>query len=210
MREKALGKDHPEVATSFNNLAELLRTWKTGVSPEPLYRRALAIWESALGPDHPRLALGLGNLAAFYVTDGRTKEALRLQRRALSIRESALGPEHPDVAASLTVLGQTLRSVGKALRRNRFWAGPSPFASKRWAPAILTWPGASAHWPQFMRTEIRMKKPKPCCDDHCRFWRTHCPASHPETMACRAQLATVLQRNHQRASAAATMTSLRR
>jgi Tetratricopeptide repeat len=36
------------------------------------------------------------------------------------------------------------------------------------------------------------------------------PASHPETMECRAQLATALRRNHQKASAAATMTSLRR
>ena len=74
MREKALGKDHPEVATSLD-LAVRCWNWKTGVSPEPLYRRALAISGSALGPDHPRLALGLGNLAAFYVTDGRTKES---------------------------------------------------------------------------------------------------------------------------------------
>ena len=31
---------------------------------EPLYQRALAIWEKALGPDHPEVATSLNNLAA--------------------------------------------------------------------------------------------------------------------------------------------------
>lgn len=30
---------------------------------EPLYRRALVIWEAAMGPDHPQVATGLNNVA---------------------------------------------------------------------------------------------------------------------------------------------------
>ena len=52
--EKALGPDHPDVATSLNNLAELYRAQGAYARAEPLYERALAIWEKALGPDHPR------------------------------------------------------------------------------------------------------------------------------------------------------------
>ena len=33
---------------------------------EPLYRRALAIYEKSLGPDHPNVRLSLDNLAKLY------------------------------------------------------------------------------------------------------------------------------------------------
>ena len=33
---------------------------------EPLYKRALAIYEKALGPDHPYVATTLNNLAVLY------------------------------------------------------------------------------------------------------------------------------------------------
>ena len=41
--EKALGKDHPNVATSLNNLAGLYRDQGKYVEAEPLHKRALAI-----------------------------------------------------------------------------------------------------------------------------------------------------------------------
>ena len=56
IREKALGPDHPDVATSLNNLAELYRDQGRYADAEPLYKRALAIYEKALGPDHPNVA----------------------------------------------------------------------------------------------------------------------------------------------------------
>ena len=61
--EKALGPDHPDVATILNNLGELL--WDKGdyAGAEPLIRQALGIGEKALGPDHPDVAIRLNNLA---------------------------------------------------------------------------------------------------------------------------------------------------
>ena len=53
IEEKALGPEHPDVATSLNNLAELYRDQGKYGEAEPLYQRALAIDEKALGPDHP-------------------------------------------------------------------------------------------------------------------------------------------------------------
>jgi tetratricopeptide (TPR) repeat protein len=49
--EKALGPDHPSVATSLNNLAELHKAQGRYVDAEPLYKRSLAIKEKAPGPD---------------------------------------------------------------------------------------------------------------------------------------------------------------
>ncbi|MDP6180607.1 MAG: tetratricopeptide repeat protein, partial [Desulfatiglandales bacterium] len=79
--EKALGPDHPRVATSLNNLALLYSNLGDYAGAEPLYKRSLAIYEKALGPDHPDVALGLNNLAFLYVADGRIGEALNIFKK---------------------------------------------------------------------------------------------------------------------------------
>ncbi len=43
--EKEMGADHPDVATSLNTLAALYDTQGQYAAAEPLYKRALAIWE---------------------------------------------------------------------------------------------------------------------------------------------------------------------
>ncbi|NJO61976.1 MAG: tetratricopeptide repeat protein, partial [Richelia sp. RM2_1_2] len=45
IREKVLGKEHPDVATSLNNLAGLYESQGNYSSSEPLYLRSLAIRE---------------------------------------------------------------------------------------------------------------------------------------------------------------------
>ncbi|CAM9843341.1 unnamed protein product, partial [Ectocarpus sp. 13 AM-2016] len=63
IRQKALGFDHPDVAQSLNNYAELLRAQGKYDEAEPLYERSLAIREKALGPEHPDVAQSLNNRA---------------------------------------------------------------------------------------------------------------------------------------------------
>ena len=41
------------MARDLNNLASLLQDMNCPGEAEPLYRRALEIWEKNLGPDHP-------------------------------------------------------------------------------------------------------------------------------------------------------------
>ena len=94
-RVKVLGPDHPDVATSLNNLAALLKTQGKYAEAEPLYRRALAIDEKALGKDHPDVAIDLNNLALLLKTQGKFAATEPLFRRALAIDEKALGKDHP-------------------------------------------------------------------------------------------------------------------
>jgi tetratricopeptide (TPR) repeat protein len=112
--ENTFGPDHPNLATSLNNLAELYRRLQGKyAAAEPLYQRALAIYEKALGPDHPDVATSLNNLALLYYTQGKYAEAEPLFKRALGIREKALGPSHPDVAQSLNNLALLYAAQGK-------------------------------------------------------------------------------------------------
>ncbi|WP_438035765.1 tetratricopeptide repeat protein [Sorangium sp. So ce204] len=110
--EKALGRDHPDVATVLNNLAELYRAKGDYATAEPLYQRALTIREKALGREHPDVANSLNNLAELYRAKGDYATAEPLYQRALTIREKALGREHPDVAASLHNLAALYMAKG--------------------------------------------------------------------------------------------------
>jgi CHAT domain-containing protein/Tfp pilus assembly protein PilF len=112
IKEKALGPDHPDVATSLNNLADLLRATGDYVGARSLYERALAIREMALGPDHLDVAISLNNLAILRFATSDYAEARPLFQRALAIDEKALGPDHPDVAIGLNNLAGLLRVTG--------------------------------------------------------------------------------------------------
>ena len=112
IREKAFGPEHPEVATTLNNLAELYKSKGDYDAALPLYERALAIREKALGPEHPEVATTLNNLAGLYGAKGDYDAALPLYERDLEISEKALGPEHPDVATTLNNLAELYRVMG--------------------------------------------------------------------------------------------------
>jgi len=111
--EDLLGPDHPDVATSLNNLAELYRVLGRFAEAEPLYLRALMISEEALGQDHPYVAIWLNNLALLYDSQGRYEEAEPLYLRALKITEKALGPDHSKVATRLNNLAALYDSLGR-------------------------------------------------------------------------------------------------
>ena len=81
-----VGPDHPDVASSLNNLALIYHTQGGYAKAEPLYKRSLAIREKALGPDHPDVANSLNNLAKLYRDTGRMNDAEKLEARAKKIR----------------------------------------------------------------------------------------------------------------------------
>src|SRR5262249_47949660 len=95
------------------NLAELLRVTNRLGEAEPLYRRALAIFEKSLGPEHPDVARGLHNLAVLLPVTNRLSEAEPLYRRAPAINATSLGPEHPDVATDLNNLALLLKATNR-------------------------------------------------------------------------------------------------
>ncbi|MCL4262588.1 MAG: tetratricopeptide repeat protein [Anaerolineae bacterium] len=110
--EKALGPDHPTVATRLNNLGMLLKDEGDLAGARPYLERALAIDEKALGPDHPEVAIRLNNLGMLLQAEGDLTGARPYLERALAIDEKALGPDHPEVAIRLNNLGMLLQAEG--------------------------------------------------------------------------------------------------
>ena len=111
--EKSLGQNHPNVATSLNNLAELLRSTNRLSDAEPMYRRVIKIFEKSLGQNHPNVATALNNLAELLRASNRLSEAEPMYRRALKIDEASFGPDHPNVAFDLNNLALLLKATNR-------------------------------------------------------------------------------------------------
>ncbi len=81
------GEQDPRFATSLNNLAVLYDDRGKYDQAEPLYQRALAIWEKTLGPEHLDFATALENYAELLHKIGRDDEAEEIEARVKAIRE---------------------------------------------------------------------------------------------------------------------------
>jgi len=87
----------------LNNLAELYRSQGRFNDAEPLYQRALAIFERTLGLDDPDITPALNNLSSVY---GNQSRAEPFYQRPFAIGGKVLGPDHLDIADSLNNLAE--------------------------------------------------------------------------------------------------------
>ncbi|MFL5587294.1 MAG: tetratricopeptide repeat protein [Ktedonobacteraceae bacterium] len=108
-----LGEDHPDYATSLNNLATLYRAIGDYTQAETLYLEALTIQRKVLGEEHLDLAISLNNLATLYYMMGEYTKAEPLFQQALTIQGKVLGEEHLDLATSLNNFALLYRARGE-------------------------------------------------------------------------------------------------
>jgi tetratricopeptide (TPR) repeat protein len=76
--------DHPDVATSLQNLAKILADESKIPEAETLYRQVLALRRKLLGDEHPDVAQTLDSLAGTLQDRGSLGEAESIYRAALS------------------------------------------------------------------------------------------------------------------------------
>ncbi|QXE22478.1 NB-ARC domain protein [Richelia sinica FACHB-800] len=108
-----LGAEHPDVATSLNNLARLYDYQGRYKEAESLYLQALEMRQRLLGAEHPDVATSLSNLATLYHHQGRYEQAEPLDLQALKMYKRLLGAEHPYVATSLNNLAILYHHQGR-------------------------------------------------------------------------------------------------
>ncbi len=96
-----LPPDHPDLATSINNLG--YHRYRLGQYQDALvlYRQALDIRERVLGPNDPVVADTLNNIAELYKSMERLDEVVPLLNRVLEIRSRNYGPDDARLAAAM-------------------------------------------------------------------------------------------------------------
>ena len=87
IRKKVLGNNHPDTATSLDNLAALYQSQGRYTEAEPLYKQALAIRKQQLGDNHPDTATSLNNLAFLYQSQDDIPQAINYRTQALAVEE---------------------------------------------------------------------------------------------------------------------------
>ena len=113
LREKLLGPEHPESASTLKELANV--SWWLGHYEQALAEseRALALKTKALGPEHPETIAALNTSAGILRDVDRFDEARERLERVLALREKILGPDHPQVSTSLANLSIALGDMGR-------------------------------------------------------------------------------------------------
>ncbi len=75
LAKRVRGTEHPDTATSLNNLALLYKHINEYAKAEPLHQEALRIRQKVLGPEHSETATSLNNLAELYQDMGEYAKA---------------------------------------------------------------------------------------------------------------------------------------
>ena len=75
-QESVLGNEHPDIATSFNNIGEVYMEQGDSNKALVYYFKALSIKKKVLGINHPEIANTLNNIGLAYKKLGNYANAL--------------------------------------------------------------------------------------------------------------------------------------
>lgn len=112
MREKQLGRSHPETAVALAHYAVALNWVQRDQEAESLLREALKSLNQGWGRENPETVSAASNLASLLAFHGRYEEALPLERKVLEIRMQ-LWKRSPEVTTSYNNLATALLWTGE-------------------------------------------------------------------------------------------------
>jgi tetratricopeptide (TPR) repeat protein len=109
---KVLGEEHPNTATTYNNIALVYDA--QGNYPEAMkwHQKALVIREKVQGKEHPDTAATYHNMAGVYQIQGDYPAALAWYHKALAIREKTWGKERPETATTYNNMALVCQAQG--------------------------------------------------------------------------------------------------
>ncbi len=119
---RLFGDDHPDTATSYNNVAYNLNAQSRQAEAEPLFRKALAITRRLLSDNHPDTAGSYNSLAGNLDDQGKHAQAQELYQKAAEICQRRLTDDHPFTANCYDNLAHNLAVQGKYVQAGALYA----------------------------------------------------------------------------------------
>ena len=105
--EKVLGLEHPDTATSYNNIGAVYKMQSDYGKALEFLGKALAIREKVLELENPTTATTYSSIGTVYHAQSDYGKALEFHCKALTIHEKVLGREHPDTARTYHNIAST-------------------------------------------------------------------------------------------------------
>ncbi|PZR09133.1 MAG: hypothetical protein DI536_23150 [Archangium gephyra] len=112
MQREHLGEQHPDVASTLNNLGVVLTYLEQPEEAVRRYEESLQLHEQLEGADHPNVGAASHNYAVALRRLGRLRDAEAAFSRALKVRRAALGFRRPDTLRSAQALVKLQVSLG--------------------------------------------------------------------------------------------------
>ncbi len=112
---------HPDVSTSYNNIAVVWHNKGEYDKALEFYNKSLNIRLKNLGEEHPSVATSYNNIGRVWNNKGEYVKALEFYQKSLNIRLKTLGEEHPDVANTYNNLGQVWNKKGEYNKALEFY-----------------------------------------------------------------------------------------
>jgi tetratricopeptide (TPR) repeat protein len=201
LRERVLGPDHPQTASSLDNLAWLLRDQGNLATARPLFERAFEIWERVLGADHPHTAASLNNLAGLLRDQGEFAAARPLFERVVEIWERGLGPDHRHTAASLNNLAGLLRDQGELAAARPLFERAVEIWERALGPDHPDTAGGLNNLALLLRDQGEFAAARPLFERAVEIWERALGPDHPQTGGGLNNLALLLHDQGQFAAA---------
>jgi tetratricopeptide (TPR) repeat protein/nucleoside phosphorylase len=112
VREEVLGTEHPDTATTYNNIGGVYHDQSSYAEALEWYGKALAVFEAVLGTEHPDTATTYNNIGGVYLDQSDYAEALEWFGKALAVRDEVLGTGHPDTATTYNNIAAVYHAQG--------------------------------------------------------------------------------------------------
>lgn len=113
LRNKVLGKEHPDTLASMNDVALVLGDLGRYAEAEEMHWKALEIKRRVFGKKHPSTLTSLHNLALSLDIQKKFVGAEWIYQKTLTLRVKVLGKEHPDTLITMNNLAFTLKGQNR-------------------------------------------------------------------------------------------------
>jgi tetratricopeptide (TPR) repeat protein len=113
IRQKTLPANHPDLATSYNNIGLVYKNMEEYLKAFSYYEKALEIDQKTLPANHPLLATSYNNIGGLYKKMREYSKALSYYEKALEIDQKSLPANHPLLATSYNNIGGLYRNMGE-------------------------------------------------------------------------------------------------
>jgi tetratricopeptide (TPR) repeat protein len=192
IRERSLGPEHPQTATSLDNLAILVRDQGDFAGARQLFERALAIREKARGLGHPDTATTLNHLGVVLHAEGDLVGAQPLLERAQAIFEKVFGPTHPSTASNLSALADLLCDQGELVRARSLYERALSMQERALGSDHLLTAATLSGFAQLLQAQGDVSAAQPMFERALAIREKALGSEHPRTNRLRHHLAKLL------------------
>ena len=121
LAKKTLPANHPDLATSYNNMAGVYEDMGEYSKALSFYEKALEMQQKTLPANHPDLATSYNNMAGVYRHMGEYSKALSFYEKALEMQQKTLPANHPDLATFYNNMAGVYRHMGEYSKALSFY-----------------------------------------------------------------------------------------